>query len=226
MREKLEAEYSKKMENAKAISDQLDEFKLNYIKQLKEEMLEGELIKRQAEEDLEREKVREVQRQKKMQAIKEDIAKANRDQIRQQQLLKQRELEEEARIEKFTRAKEALDQEKADREEARFKTKLATRQAMIDTQVEKLRALKDNEEHVLNKQVAEAEDKANRLFEDQQRRKFEMKQAIERSRALQIEKKKQQKEQEKKEEKEFAEFWRVRNEELQMAEQQERDEEK
>jgi hypothetical protein len=79
MREKLEAEYNKKMENSKAISDQLDEFKLNYIKTLKEEMLEGELIKRQAEEDLEREKVREVQRQKKMQGIKEDIAKANRD---------------------------------------------------------------------------------------------------------------------------------------------------
>lgn len=62
MREKLEAEYNKKMENSKAISDQLDEFKLNYIKGLKEEMLEGELIKRQAEEDLEREKIREVQR--------------------------------------------------------------------------------------------------------------------------------------------------------------------
>jgi hypothetical protein len=62
MREKLEAEYNKKMENSHAISDQLDEFKLNYIKGLKEEMLEGELIKRQAEEDLEREKIREVQR--------------------------------------------------------------------------------------------------------------------------------------------------------------------
>ncbi len=62
MREKLEREYNKKMDNAKAISDQLEEFKINYIKQLKEEMLEGELIKRQAEEDLEREKIRELQR--------------------------------------------------------------------------------------------------------------------------------------------------------------------
>ena len=60
---------------------------------------------------------------------------------------------------------------------------------MIDCQIGQLRALNDNQEQVLNKQVAEAEDKANRLFEDQQRRKFEMKQAIERSRALQIEKK-------------------------------------
>lgn len=97
---------------------------------------------------------------------------------------------------------------------------------MIDMQVEKLRALKDNEEQVLNKQVAEAEDKANRLFEDQQRRKFEMKQAIERSRALQIEKKQNQKANAIQEEKDFAQFWKVRNEELQMAEQQERDEEK
>jgi len=62
MRAKLEREYNKKMENAKAISDQLEEFKINYIKQLKEEMLEGELIKRQTEEDLEREKIRELQR--------------------------------------------------------------------------------------------------------------------------------------------------------------------
>jgi len=62
MRAKLEREYNKKMENAKAISDQLEEFKINYIKQLKEDMLEGELIKRQTEEDLEREKIRELQR--------------------------------------------------------------------------------------------------------------------------------------------------------------------
>jgi len=60
MREKLEKEYNKKMENAKAISDQLDEFKLNFIKNLKEEMLEGELIKRQVQDDLEREKIREL----------------------------------------------------------------------------------------------------------------------------------------------------------------------
>ncbi len=62
MLEKLEKEYIKKMDNSKAISDQLEQFKINYIKLLKEEMLEGELIKRQAEEDIEREKVRELQR--------------------------------------------------------------------------------------------------------------------------------------------------------------------
>ena len=79
MLEKLEKEYIKKMDNSKAISDQLDEFKINYIKSLKEEMLEGGLIKWWTEEDLEREKVRELQRQKKAAGIKADIMKANSD---------------------------------------------------------------------------------------------------------------------------------------------------
>ena len=63
MRAKLEQEYKLKQANAKDISEQLENFKLNFIKQLKEEMLEGELIKRQTEEDLEREKQREILRQ-------------------------------------------------------------------------------------------------------------------------------------------------------------------
>jgi len=46
MKKKLEQEYNLRQENSKNISDQLDQFKLNYIKQIKEELLEGELIKR------------------------------------------------------------------------------------------------------------------------------------------------------------------------------------
>lgn len=63
----------------------------------------------------------------------------------------------------------------------------------------------------MNKQVAEAEDKANRLYEEQQRRKFEMKQAIDRSRALQVERKQKVRADEKRDEKEFSEFWKIRN---------------
>lgn len=119
-----------------------------------------------------------------------------------------------------------MDQMRVDAVEHRAKNKLELRQKMIDRQVEQLRSLRDNQEQVLNKQVAEAEDKANRLYEEQQRRKFEMKQAIERSRALQIDRKNKQKHDELQEEKDFAEFWKVRNQELQLAEQQEREEER
>lgn len=74
--------------------------------------------------------------------------------------------------------------------------------------------LQDNQEEVLNRQVAEAEDKANRLYEQQEKRKADMKQAIERSRAIQVERKKLEAAAKKQEDKDFAEFWKIRNEEL------------
>jgi len=53
-----------------------------------------------------------------------------------------------------------------------------------------------------------------------------MKAAIEKSRANQIERKNKEGEDKKREELEFAEFWKLRNEELAIAEQQEREEER
>lgn len=42
--------------------------------------------------------------------------------------------------------------------------------------------MKNREEEILNKQVAEAEEKAMKIFEEQERRRLQMKEAIERSR--------------------------------------------
>lgn len=67
------------MMNAKDIDEQMEIFKMNYIKQLKEEMLEGELIKRQVEEDIEREKQREIARQKKVAQMRSDFSDANKE---------------------------------------------------------------------------------------------------------------------------------------------------
>ena len=53
---------------------------------------------------------------------------------------------------------------------------------MIDKQAETLRSIKNREDEILNKQVLEAEEKAMRLFEEQERRRLQMKDAIERSR--------------------------------------------
>jgi len=61
-KKKLEAEYRLKMRNAKDIKKQLHEFKLNYVKGMQEDMLEGELIKRQVEDDLEKERKKEMDR--------------------------------------------------------------------------------------------------------------------------------------------------------------------
>lgn len=78
--------------------------------------------------------------------------------------------------------------------------------------------VRDQEEEILNKQVAEAETKAAALFEEKERRKLEMKAAIERSRKNQIDRIDYEKKCKKHEEMEFAEFWKLRNEELAIAE--------
>ena len=99
MKKKLEQEYALRQENAKNISDQLEQFKLSYIKQIKEELLEGELIKRQVEEDLEREKQKEIQRQKRTAQMRADLAEANQNQMKQKQAALLQEAEEEKKIE-------------------------------------------------------------------------------------------------------------------------------
>ena len=65
MRQKLLEEYEKKMENQKIINDQLHQFKMKMIKRIQDEMLEGQLIKRQVEEDLEKERQKEMERKMK-----------------------------------------------------------------------------------------------------------------------------------------------------------------
>ena len=46
---------------------------------------------------------------------------------------------------------------------------------MIDKQIEHLKSLKNREDEILNKQVAEAEEKANKELEEKERRRREMK---------------------------------------------------
>lgn len=72
----------------------------------------------------------------------------------------------------------------------------------------------------------EAEEKANRLFEEQERRRMELKEMIDKSRYQQMEKRRLEKERDNNEQKEFTEFWKIRNEELAIAEQQEKEEER
>jgi len=74
-----------------------------------------------------------------------------------------------------------------------------------------LKNLKNREDEILNKQVAEAEHKANMLFEEQERRRYEMKLAIDKSRQHQLDKKQREKEILAQEQKEFTEFWKIRN---------------
>ena len=57
---------------------------------------------------------------------------------------------------------------------------------LIDRQIEHLKTIKNREDEILNKQVAEAEEKAQKLYEEKERRRYNMQQAIEQSRHLQM----------------------------------------
>ena len=119
-----------------------------------------------------------------------------------------------------------MDQLKKDREEQKFADKQATRQKLIERQAEVLRSMKNKEDEILNKQVEEAEEKALKIFEEQERRRQQMKEQIEKSRALQIQKKRDEKDREVAQQKQFSEFWKMRSDELQVAEHIEKQETK
>ena len=226
LRLKLMEEYNKKMANAKVVKDQLLEYKMNCIKRFQEEQLEGELIRRQVEEELERERQKEWERKLQQKNQADNFRKANEELKQYAEEAKRKQEEEEKRIEEYAQKRDAMQKLRREKEDQKFQEKQKTRQQLIERQIENLKNLKNREDEILNKQVAEAEEKAQRLFEEQERRRFQMQQAIEHSRQLQITRKQQEKDAQKQEEKEFTEFWKIRNEELQIAEQQEREEER
>ena len=73
LRQKLLEEYDNKMVNQKVVNDQLQDYKMKYIKRIQDEMLEGELIKRQVQDELERERDREVQKRVKQSDQRENF---------------------------------------------------------------------------------------------------------------------------------------------------------
>ena len=79
MQERLEEMYKRKQDTAKVVKDQLHQSKMTYIKKLKDEILEGELIKRKAREDLEAARIAELQRRAKQARTREDLDSANQD---------------------------------------------------------------------------------------------------------------------------------------------------
>ena len=101
-------------------------------------MLEGELIKRQTEEDMVREKQREIQRQQKVAQTRADLAEANKQLMRMKEAERLKEIEEEKKIEAFAVKREHLENLKRQREEKKFTDKLQNRQRMIDRQIKEL----------------------------------------------------------------------------------------
>lgn len=128
LREKLEKEYHKKMKNTQNIQEQLEEFKMNYIKKMKEEQLEGELIKKQVQEELNREKLRDIERAKRVAKTREEFKQANEELLMVQAQIALKEQEEEQRIIEHGKKQDALKHLQKTKEEERFRHKQAVKQ--------------------------------------------------------------------------------------------------
>lgn len=132
LRAKLEKEYTKKMANAKMVQDQLDDFKMTFVKRLQDDEEEGQKIKLGVEEELEREKLRELEKRKKAARQREEFKAANEELLKLQAQIALKEKEEERRIDEYAKKREAMEYLRKTKEEERFKSKQAIRQAMID----------------------------------------------------------------------------------------------
>jgi hypothetical protein len=80
-------------------------------------MLEGDLIKRQAEEDLEREKQKELQRLKKIAQNRADLVKVNKQQMQQKEAERLRDIAQAEEIEKHNKKRMELEDMRKEKEE-------------------------------------------------------------------------------------------------------------
>ena len=155
LKQKLIQDYKKKMENQSVVKQQLHDFKMNHIKRMQEEMLEGELIKKQCEEELEKEREKEQRRKQKQQEVRADLVEAN---MRASEFAKQnleKEAFEDKKVDEFVKKKDQLDQLRKEKEIQKFKewADQQDRQKRFNSQVESLKKAKADEEARINKQI-------------------------------------------------------------------------
>jgi hypothetical protein len=205
LREKEEREEISKIA-AVAQKQQLREFKDRRLREIEDGILEGELLRKKAREDLESERTNERKRRAQAAQALVETQKANEylKEIKAEDLLRQQ--REEDKIEEYAQRKEQMLELRKRKEEEVFKEKQAMRQKMIDTQAKSLMQSVSNEEARLEKQVLEKEihEEKKRLEKEEAMRKWQ--DEIDRSRQQQIHRKRVEREKDRNEEAETAAF--------------------
>lgn len=206
--EKKRIEEEKRAEAHRILREQHDEFKVRYLKKLQEEKMEGEIIKKKAVEEIEKQKLDEIKRKEKVIAAQEETRKANDHLNELRRIEKEKELQKEKEIEEFAKRKEEMVEMRKQREEMKFKEKQRARQKIIDDQVERLRVIKNKEDEILNKHIKEAEIKAEENERIKREKREQLARDIDKQITLTLEKKALEKEIQKIDDKNFQEFWK------------------
>lgn len=191
---------------SKVQKEQLAEYKEKRFREIEDDQLEGELLRRKALEDLEAERAAETKRRNTAIGALAETQKANDylKQIRAEDQLRMN--REEEKINEYAQRKERMLQLRKDKEDEVFQAKQMARNAMIAAQAERLSALQDGEDARVENQVKakEESDERKRIEKEELRRKFEGEML--RSREAQIMRKKNEREQQKIEDAETSKF--------------------
>lgn len=189
--EKRKEEIDRKLKekNNIAIREQWKESQLAKQKLQQETKIEGELVRKQVADELEKDYQKELDRKHKAIELQTDFLKTNENLKRAKEDLRKIEKEEERKVLEYAVEKDKLMNIRKKREEDKFKEKQAQRQEMIQKQIEVLRNMKSNEEKRLQKETEEIEEKEQKIFEQKLKREDEMKASIEKVRLAQLEKK-------------------------------------
>merc|ERR1712151_1109277 len=191
---------------AKVQKEQLAEYKEKRFREIEDQMLEGELLRRKAIEDLESEK--QSERKRRDTAIKAlaETQKANEylKQIKAEDTLRQQ--REDEKIQQYAARKEKMLRLRKQKEEEVFQQKQAARNKMIEDQATRLAQLQNDEDERVESQVKakEASDEKKRLEKEELMRRWN--EDINKSRAAQIQRKSNQRAKDKAEDVETAKF--------------------
>ncbi|CAK86017.1 unnamed protein product (macronuclear) [Paramecium tetraurelia] len=215
---KQKLQQQRKKEQKDMLHKQHEEMKEKYLTRLKEERIEGELIKQKVKDALEDEQKIQRLKQEKILENQRLVQQAN-DQLKEfkvQQKIKEK--EEDEKIRQHADKKQRIAEMRKVREDLKFHEKQEQRQKMIDRQIQQLEIVKKAQEEHLNKQIIEAQVKAEEVEKIKKQKKEQMCRAIDYSRKIKDEVKDREAKSVDYHKKEFQTYWEKRGRELEEIE--------
>jgi len=189
-----------------AQKEQLAEYKERRFQEVEDQMLEGELLRRKAMEDLEGERQAEGKRREMSVKAQKETQKANvyLKQIKAEDMLRQQ--KEEEKIQDYAVRKEKMLQLRKQKEEEVFQQRQAARNTMIDAQAKRLGEMQNNEDARVEGQVKAKEEDDERKRQDKMDMMRRWDEDIQKSRQAQLDRKSATRAREKAEDAETAKF--------------------
>ena len=170
--EKKLAEELKRKERMQTVREQLQESKIKIIQDYQEKMIEGQLMKLNMQKALEDERKRKELLDKQKKETEKSYADTNDRLIRDKELQRLKEIEEEKKIEEFAMKKQQQNDLRRKVEQQKLKDKQDNHQKLIDAQYNELLRIQKEREDLLNrvtensiknKDDREAKEEAERL---------------------------------------------------------------